>query len=133
MNVQTSTHVQSAGYSPIVSNTSAEPVRQSYESPSQPVVQQVRNGREMQLAELKGVKLSLGEEQLIRAIDRAIKSLEGPETRFEMKVHEATNVITIKVFNKETGELLREIPPEKSLDLVVKMKEIAGILVDERV
>jgi len=133
MNVQASGHVQSTGYSPIASNSTAEPVRQNAEQTSQPVVQQVRNGRELQLAELKGVKLSVGEEQLIRAIDRAIKSLEGPETRFEMKVHEATNVVTIKVFNKETGELIREIPPEKSLDLVVKMKEIAGILVDEKV
>ncbi|WP_167686495.1 flagellar protein FlaG, partial [Paenibacillus polymyxa] len=30
------------------------------------------------------------------------------------------------------GELIREIPPEKTLDLVAKMMEIAGILVDEK-
>ncbi|RED83991.1 flagellar protein FlaG [Cohnella phaseoli] len=133
MNVQSSTHVQSTGYSPITSNPVAEPVKQGVEQPNQSEILQVRSGKQLQLAELKGVKLSVGEEQLIRAIDRAIKSLEGPETRFEMKVHDATNVVTIKVFNKETGELIREIPPEKSLDLVVKMKEIAGILVDEKV
>jgi flagellar protein FlaG len=133
MNVQSSTHVQSAGYSPSTNSPMTEHVKQNHDQSNNSAVQQVRNERQLQLAELKGVKLSVGEEHLIRVIDRAIKSLEGPETRFEMKVHDATNVVTIKVFNKETGELIREIPPEKSLDLVVKMKEIAGILVDEKV
>lgn len=93
----------------------------------------VRNGKQLHNAELQGVKLSVGEEQLIKAIDRAIKALEGPSTTFEMKVHEQTRAVTVKVFNKETGELIREIPPEKTLDLVAKMMEFAGILVDEKV
>ncbi|MFC5528959.1 flagellar protein FlaG [Cohnella yongneupensis] len=93
----------------------------------------VRTGKEMHNAELQGVKLSVGEEQLIKAIDRAIKALEGPSTTFEMKVHKETKAVTVKVFNKETGELIREIPPEKTLDLVAKMMEFAGILIDEKV
>ncbi|MFC5469704.1 flagellar protein FlaG [Cohnella suwonensis] len=94
---------------------------------------QVRSGKELQKAESQGVKISVGEEQLIRAIDRAIKALESPTTMFEMKVHEATNTIMVKVINKDTGELIREIPPEKTLDLVAKMSEFAGILIDEKV
>ena len=93
----------------------------------------VRNGKQLHTAELQGVKMSIGDEQLIKAIDRAIKALEGPSTTFEMKVHEQTKAVTVKVFNKETGELIREIPPEKTLDLVAKMMEFAGILVDEKV
>jgi flagellar protein FlaG len=93
----------------------------------------IRNGKQLETAEVKGLKLSVGEEQLIRAIDRAVKALEGPTTTFEMKVHEQTKAVMVKVFNKETGELIREIPPEKTLDLVVKMMEFAGILVDEKV
>ncbi len=93
----------------------------------------IRNGKQLHVAELQGVKMSVGEEQLIKAIDRAIKALEGPSTTFEMKVHEQTKAVTVKVLNKETGELIREIPPEKTLDLVAKMMEFAGILVDEKV
>lgn len=80
-----------------------------------------------------GTAVSLGEEQLVRAIDRALKALEGPHTDFQVSIHEKTRTVMIKVMNKETGELIREIPPEKTLDLVVKMMEFAGILVDERV
>lgn len=93
----------------------------------------IRNEKQLDAAEVRGLNLSVGEEQLIRAINRAVKALESPTTSFEMKYHEQTKAVMIKVFNKETGELIREIPPEKTLDLVVKMMEIAGILVDEKI
>jgi len=34
--------------------------------------------------------------------------------------------------NADTDEVIREIPPEKSLDMLQKMLEMAGILVDEK-
>lgn len=83
--------------------------------------------------EKQGVSVSIGEEQLIRTIDRAVKSLQGPETVLDISIHEKTREIMVKVLNKDTGELIREVPPEKTLDLVAKMMEIAGILVDKKV
>ncbi|MNW69268.1 flagellar protein FlaG [compost metagenome] len=62
-----------------------------------------------------------------------MKALQGPETTLDISIHEKTHDIMVKVLNKETGEVLREIPPEKTLDLVAKMMEIAGILIDEKV
>lgn len=47
-------------------------------------------------------------------------------------VHEETNRVTIKIVDKETKEVIREIPPEKTLDMIAKAWELAGILVDER-
>jgi flagellar protein FlaG len=91
------------------------------------------SSKDVKVLGLKGVPLTIGDEQLAKAVERALKALEGPTTSFEMKVHEETNAVIVKVFNKETGELIREIPPEKTLDLVVKMMEIAGILIDEKI
>jgi len=93
----------------------------------------IKNGSALTKLEQQGVAIPLGEEQLIRAIDRAVKALQGPTTTLEMSVHEKTHQILVKVLNKETGELIREIPPEKTLDLVAKMMEIAGILIDEKI
>ena len=45
---------------------------------------------------------------------------------------EETNRVSIKVINEDTDEVIREIPPEKSLDMLQKMWEMAGILVDEK-
>lgn len=53
-------------------------------------------------------------------------------TRCEYSYHKETNRVSIKVFDADTDEVIREIPPEKSLDMLQKMWEMAGILVDER-
>lgn len=78
-------------------------------------------------------KTSVAEEQLIRTIEKAVKSLQGPQTTLEISIHEKTHDIMVKVLNKDTGEIIREVPREKTLDLVANMMEIAGILVDEKI
>ncbi|ETT65509.1 flagellar biosynthesis protein FlaG [Paenibacillus odorifer] len=93
----------------------------------------VKSGSELTKLETQGISIPIGEEQLIRNIDRAVKALQGPSTSLEISIHERTHSVMVKVMNKETGELIREIPPEKTLDLVAKMMEIAGILIDQRV
>ena len=40
--------------------------------------------------------------------------------------------ITIKIKDKETGEVLKEIPSEKMLKMFTKACELAGLLVDEK-
>ncbi|KAF6587341.1 MULTISPECIES: flagellar protein FlaG [Paenibacillus] len=97
------------------------------------LLQAAKNGIDLNNLERQGINVPFGDEQLIKAIDRAVKALQGPTTTLEMSVHEKTHQILVKVLNKDTGELIREIPPEKTLDLVAKMMEIAGILIDEKV
>ncbi len=69
-------------------------------------------------------------EQLWQAVEKINKNMSNSEVLFG--IHEATNRITIKVVNKDTKEVLRELPPEKTLDMIAKVWELAGILVDER-
>ncbi|HHX94548.1 MAG TPA: flagellar protein FlaG [Clostridia bacterium] len=53
-------------------------------------------------------------------------------TRFEFSVHEGTEKIMVKVIDEGTDEIIREIPPEQILNMVAKMWELAGLLVDKR-
>ena len=75
---------------------------------------------------------TLSEKVVIEAIEDANKALEMVNKRFEFSVHEKTKEIMVKIVDSETDEVIREIPPEKILDLIAKMCEMAGILVDER-
>lgn len=97
------------------------------------LVNTVKKSAELTKLELQGVQIPIGDEQLIRLIEKATKALQGPSTTLEVSVHEKTRQIMVKVLNKDNGELIREIPPEKTLDLVANMMEIAGILIDEKV
>lgn len=47
--------------------------------------------------------------------------------------HEDTGRTMVKVINRDTDELIREIPPKKVLDMAAKMEEMIGILFDEKV
>lgn len=92
----------------------------------------VGNSKEVTQAERKGDNIPISDEQLIKAIERAIKSVQGPTTSLDFSIHKQTKQIMVKVLDKETGELIREIPPEKTLDFLAKLWEMAGILIDER-
>lgn len=46
--------------------------------------------------------------------------------------HQETHRITIKIVDKDTEEVIREIPPEKMLDMVAKTWELVGLMVDEK-
>ena len=50
----------------------------------------------------------------------------------EFSYHEATKRISVKIVDNETKEIIREIPPEKTLDMISKMWELAGLVVDEK-
>jgi len=72
------------------------------------------------------------EQQVIKAIELANKSYVSRYTRLEFSIHEKTKEIMVKVFDRATDEIIREIPPEKVLDLVAYMWEAAGIIVDDK-
>ncbi len=76
--------------------------------------------------------MPVSERVVLEAIQKANKAISGGNRRFEFSIHEKTNEIVVKVFDSETNELIREIPNEKVLDMVAKICEMAGILVDER-
>jgi flagellar protein FlaG len=72
------------------------------------------------------------EKMLTDAVGRMNRLLEGTNRRFEYSVHDKINGIMVKVIDEDTGEIIREIPPKRILDMVANMLELAGLLVDER-
>ena len=69
-------------------------------------------------------------EQLKRAVEEINKKANNSAAVFG--VHEDTNRITIKIIDKESKEVIKEFPPEKTLDMIAKVWEMAGLMVDEK-
>ena len=69
-------------------------------------------------------------EQIRKAVEKLNRSMQNTEAVFG--IHEDTNRVTIKILDKSTKEVIKELPPEKTLDMIAKVWELAGILVDER-
>ncbi|MFD2615560.1 flagellar protein FlaG [Paenibacillus gansuensis] len=101
----------------------------SHKTPNLP---EIHNERELKVAELQGRSVTIGEEKFIEAVDRAMKVLQGPYVKAEYSIHEKTKDIMVKIVNRDTGEVIRELPPEKTLDRLVYLLEAAGVIVDEK-
>ena len=69
-------------------------------------------------------------EQIRKAVEQMNKQMHNSEAIFG--IHEETNRVTIKIVDKETDEVIKELPPEKTLDMIARVWEMAGILVDEK-
>ncbi|MDE7274841.1 MAG: flagellar protein FlaG [Lachnospiraceae bacterium] len=69
-------------------------------------------------------------DRLKKVMEQAIAAMPHSDAKFG--IHDKTNRIIIKLVDRETQEVIKEIPPEKTLDLLAKRMELAGVLVDQR-
>lgn len=69
-------------------------------------------------------------EQIKKAVEILNKNMSNSEAVFG--IHEGTNRVTIKIIDRSTKEVIKELPPEKTLDMIAKVWEMAGLLVDEK-
>lgn len=77
-----------------------------------------------------GSPKAAGTEALKKAAEEIKRNSKNSEAVFG--VHDGTNRITIKIIDKDTKEVLKEYPPEKTLDMIAKVWEMAGLMVDEK-
>lgn len=68
--------------------------------------------------------------QIKKAVEEINKKAHNSEAIFG--IHDATNRVTIKIVDKDSKEVIKEYPPEKTLDMIAKVWEVAGLLVDEK-
>ncbi|MCB2308800.1 flagellar protein FlaG [Clostridium estertheticum] len=66
------------------------------------------------------------------AVSKINKLLEGEGTHLQYEKHDVFNEMIIRVIDNNTNQVLNEIPSKKILDMVAKMCEMAGILVDKK-
>lgn len=78
-------------------------------------------------------KKTYSEEEVVEFIEEANKKFIIYDRKFEVSVHEKTQQVMVKVLDSSTDELIREIPPEKMLDIVAGLLEVAGIIVDKKI
>ena len=69
--------------------------------------------------------------QLQQAVEKLRKNMMA-QTEAVFGIHEGTNRVMIKIVDKESKDVIKEYPPEQTLDMIQKVWEMAGIMVDEK-
>ena len=75
---------------------------------------------------------AVSERQIKSAISRANNKMRNHRTGCEFSYHEETKRVTNMIYDKDKDEVIKEIPPEETLEMLQKMWELAGIMVDEK-
>jgi flagellar protein FlaG len=75
---------------------------------------------------------SMQERLIIKTIEKANKKFTGDTKELNFSIHEKTRQIMVKIVDKQSKEVIKEIPPEKILDMVASMCESAGLFIDEK-
>ena len=78
------------------------------------------------------VEENMSDEELKKAVNKINEYILGINTRFQYKIHEGTERIIVKLVDTESNAVIKEIPPEKMLDVLASIWDSAGILVDRK-
>lgn len=131
MTVQTQAAAKVEPVQPVSGSTEANPqVEKIAPDPTTVVVTQADGKKDGSSNEAQYQNQQPTNEQIKQAVEKLNKSMTNSEAVFG--IHEATQRVTIKIIDKDTQKVIKELPPEKTLDMIAKVWEMAGILVDER-
>lgn len=75
------------------------------------------------------VEIQAGE--LPKIVEQMNKAIQAFSNSIRFEVHEDHRII-IRVIDMTSGEIVREIPPEKLLDTFNRMEDLVGLLLDQR-
>ncbi|MDL1963997.1 MAG: flagellar protein FlaG [Deltaproteobacteria bacterium] len=78
--------------------------------------------------EKKGIQVS---QDLLDELEHDINTIHNVGLEFSM--HEESGRDVIKVVEKDSGNLIRQIPPDEVLELITRMGDVLGILFDKKV
>jgi uncharacterized FlaG/YvyC family protein len=76
---------------------------------------------------------TVSKEELRKTIEKLNHTVDLYNKQIMFELHEDTNVLMARVVNRETNEVITQLPPEELLDVVAKIKELVGALIDKRV
>lgn len=77
--------------------------------------------------------VEINKKDLEKEVNHLNQVFEMHYTNLKYKVHEETDRYFVQVIDQSSRDVIREIPAEKFLDMVSKMMDFMGLMVDERI
>ena len=72
-------------------------------------------------------------EQVEEVVTRLQNTFQDVEPRIELSVDKELNQVIVRVFDEESGDLIRQIPSEEILKLDRFFADLSGLFVDEEI
>ncbi|MFS0817747.1 flagellar protein FlaG [Lysinibacillus sp. 1P01SD] len=88
------------------------------------------------VANVEQIKFENNDEMRVKvqeAVKKMNEMLEVNNSASKFKYHEGLERYYVTVVNKDTDEVVKEIPPKKLLDAFYEMQKMLGMIVDEKI
>lgn len=76
---------------------------------------------------------SVAREQLEQAAARVREAFRATDAQLEIEIEPDLDRVVIKILNGESGEVIRQIPPQEFIELAKELDGLKGLLLRERV
>jgi flagellar protein FlaG len=60
------------------------------------------------------------------------KALEQVEGNYSVSVDDDTGMMVVRITDTETGDIVKQVPPQQVLDVSVSVEKIVGLLVNDQ-
>lgn len=104
-------------------------VSENTKSTSVDNVSQIELGKNVLLEEEK----EFSKETIQQAVNAVNDFLEINNSSSKFVYHEGLQKYYVTVVNRDTDEVIKEIPPKKLLDAFYEMQKMVGMIVDEKI
>ena len=109
------------------------------EDRSKPAVAPVGEGGDSSKAALddkalhgKAAGAGLSEEEASKAVEQIQERLDEMGTRLTLALHKEPDAVVVEITDRQSGEVIRQFPPEEVLQIRKKLDELVGMLFDKQ-
>ncbi|MBC2582582.1 flagellar protein FlaG [Clostridium sp. DJ247] len=89
-----------------------------------------KNGSDTVGGKLSNNEKAATEQDVKKAVDKLNELLEGKSTHVEYEQVGKSKHMAIRIVDSQTKEVIKEIPPKKIIEMIDKLCEMAGIMID---
>ena len=76
---------------------------------------------------------TLDEETVSLMTEQLNELMDKINCNLEFKYNKEVNIMTIKMIDKKTNEVIKEVPPEEMIENMIKAKDWLGAFIDENI
>ncbi|MFC9541762.1 flagellar protein FlaG [Lysinibacillus sp. NPDC056959] len=121
----------------ISANSTVDTIAVTNPATDQAIEKGIKQGSEATIVSTEPAKLLDNSDETKSKIQLAVKALnemlEVTHIASKFMYHEGLDRYYVTVVNKDTDEVMKEIPPKKLLDAFYEMQKMLGMIVDEKI
>ncbi|MDI3547012.1 MAG: flagellar protein FlaG [Halanaerobiales bacterium] len=91
------------------------------------------NSVQSQVKDQKERLRNISKKEVEEGVNLLNKAVQTFRKELKFKIHDKSDRMMVEVINLENNEIIKEIPPKEILDMIGRIREMVGILLDENV